>query len=156
MSEERTSALARPGRASDFLVVSWFLGVSYLFISRGCENFFPFTVMDMYAGWITRASSRILGETARGRVVEVERYTHWHCDARLNPAHTRCADLPRYESIFYVDRDLIEHIQRHPGTGAEPGSVALTLIRRVWYLDDRVGPPRHSQCVLARCRAVPR
>ena len=145
----------RLGRAPAVVVVSWFFVASYVFISRGCENFFPFSAMDMYAGWITRTSSRILAETASGRVVEVERFTHWRCDRRPDPSHVQCEGLSHYESISYVDRDLIEHIWQHPGTGTEPGAVPLTLVRRVWYLDDRVGPPRHVQCLLVRCRAVP-
>jgi len=151
---QKSTPMHLHGRAPAFVVVSCFFAVSYFLISRGCENFFPFTDLDMYAGWITRTSSRILAETAPGRVVEVERFTHWRCDAQIEPDRTHCAGFPHYDSISYVDRDLIEHIRRHPGTGAEPGSAPLTLIRRVWFLDDRVGPPPHRQCTLTRCRAV--
>ncbi len=146
----------RPGLAT---VVSLVLGAGYFAVSRGFQNFYPFSVVDMYAGRPDGDPSRILAVDASGRAREVSAYVGWRCDGPISEAQVSCAALPgRAMTIGYVDRDVLAHITAHP---APPSSSAVEgepvrVVRRVWQLGAGEGPPPHVDCPMASCRAVRR
>lgn len=143
----------RPGLAA---VVSLVLGVGYFAVSRGFQNFYPFSVVDMYAGRPDGAPSRIVAVDASGRAREVSAYVGWRCDGPLSEAPVPCAALPGpMMTIGYVDRDVLAHIAAHPAGAAAAGE-PVRVVRRVWQLGARSGPPPHVDCPLASCRAVRR
>lgn len=143
----------RPGLTT---IVSVVLGVAYFAVSRGFQNFYPFSVVDMYAGRPDGDPSRILAVDASGRARELSAYVDWRCDGPVSEAQVSCAALPgRAMTIGYVDRDVLAHITDHPARGAAVGE-PVRVVRRVWQLGARSGPPPHVDCPLASCRAVRR
>lgn len=151
MSSPHIRMSARPLSAMRF---SWLIAAAYFLVSRGVQNLFPFTVLEMYSWRIQSSSSRILALDARGETHEVNHLDAFSCEDDITPEQSHCPGPERqYSSIDYVDRDLIDHLRSHPGTGQEPSSEAFTIVRRVWHL--QVSPVSHEDCVLTRCRAVP-
>lgn len=127
--------------------------VGYVGISQGVGNFYPFSVFDMFAH-TTRASSRIAARSAGRRAVEVERFVGWSCDAPLAEDPGRCGPLGSFETTDYADREAFDWIRGHAGDGARGEPV--DVLRRIFRVGDRPGPISVEDCVLARCRAVPR
>ncbi len=142
------------GRPHVAALLSWFIAVAYFLVSRGVQNMFPFTVLEMYSGRSEPSSSRILAIDERGGVHEVNHMDAFRCDDDITPEQSHCPDPERhYYHIDYVDRDLIDHLRSHPGTGQEPSAEPFTIVRRVWQLD--APSVSHEDCVLTHCRAVP-
>ncbi len=142
------------GRPLSAMRLSWLIAAAYFLVSRGVENLFPFTVLEMYSWRSEPSSSRILALDERGGAHEVNRLASFRCDDDITPEKSHCPEPGHhYYSIDYVDRDLIDHMRSHPGTGQEPSAESFTLVRRVWQLD--VSPVTHADCALTRCRAVP-
>lgn len=142
----------RPGLAA---TVSLVLGASYFVASRGFQNFYPFSILDMYAERHEGSPSRIMAVGADGRAREVTAYAGWRCDPPLVEARPDCPAVAGHIlTINYVDRSALEHIASHPGRG--PAGEPVRVVRRVWRLGSRTGPPPHVDCPLAACRAVPR
>lgn len=148
-------ALDRRGRAGwprldGPLVASVVIGAVYFVMSRGVENFFPLTVADMYANRMGDAPSRIVALDARGVAHEVDGFVGWRCEGSVDDAPRRCAGVGDVDTIGYVDRSIAAHIRENPGDGAgEP----LRVVRRVWRLDARPGPPPRVDCPIVACRA---
>jgi len=153
---------SHPGAASRWkprlhltTVVSLVLGVGYFAISRGFQNFYPFSIVDMYAERHEGSPSRIMALDARGRAHEVTEYVGWQCEGPLSDGSADCPTGPEHIlTIGYVDRSAIEHVEAHPGRG--PAGEPVQLVRRVWRLSSRSGPPSHADCLMVQCRAVRR
>jgi hypothetical protein len=144
---------AELGPSLRVLVASLTIGAVYFGASRGVENFFPFTVLDMYANPIGAAPSRILAVDARGAAHEVDEYAGWRCASPIEGNLGVCPDARDAQHLGYVDRSAVDHIRAHPGGG---GGESLRLVRRVWRLVDREGPPPSVDCPISVCRAVRR
>lgn len=135
------------------LVASLAIGAAYFCASRGVENFFPFTVLDMYANPSGGVPSRIMAIDARGVAHEVDEFRGWRCDAPVEGDLGLCPAARDSQRIAYVDRDAADYVRQHPGNGAgEP----VRVVRRVWRLGRAEGPPPRSDCPIAECRAVRR
>lgn len=150
---------AAPGAAADLgaslrvLVASLAIGAAYFGASRGVENFFPFTVLDMYANHSGGVPSRIIAVDARGVAHEVDEFVGWRCDSPVEGDLGVCQAAADSQRIAYVDRSAADHVREHPGRGAgEP----LRVVRRVWHLGGAEGPPPRTDCPISECRAVRR
>lgn len=145
-----------PPRLGLTTIVSLVLGAGYFMISRGVQNFYPFSIVDMYAERHAGFPSRIMALDARGRAREVTRYVGWRCDAPVTEERPPCPAVTGHIlTIGYVDRAAIEHIERHPARAGVEGE-PVRVVRRVWRLGSMDGPPPHTDCVMTTCRAVPR
>lgn len=126
----------------------------YFAISRVVENFFPFSVLDMYSTADTETASRILARDASGHAYEVDHFDHWTCPAPLHPEARACADSGDVNTISYVDREAAIYLDHHRGRAGEGAPV--DVVRRRWHLSDRAGPPSFDDCPLLHCQATRR
>jgi len=124
---------------------------SYLAISRLVVDFFPFTTLNMYSQTRAQSASRIVARDAVGRAHEIDRFDRWDCPAPLDPTARGCPDVADIYVIDYVDRDTAVYLDAHRGSAVR--GVSMDLVRRVWRLSDRAGPPAFRDCFLMRCRA---
>lgn len=141
----------RAKRLSISTVVSLVLGTGYFVASRGVRNLFPFTTLDMYAHTGQTSATRIFAVDASGRMHQVTSFDAWSCDKPLDTSQAACPEMSRFDHIDYVSRDIAQHVDEHKGD--DPRAEPVRLVRRVWRLDDRTGPPPSEDCTLATCRA---
>ncbi len=139
-------------RALPFVVV-WAVFVAYVLAARGIRNFFPISAFDMYQAQSPTIASRILVvETSSGKTFEVTDYDGFQC----NPSKPKLDDLRRCEHadiglIQYVIRDQQIHLDEHLRQELN-GGVEAKLVWRTFLLEDRPGPPKFSDCLLAVCQ----
>lgn len=146
---EGLSAPARGARLRVF-AASVAIGAVYFGASRGVENFFPFTVLDMYANHVGSTPSRILAVDTHGEAHEVDEFRGWRCAAPLQGDLGACPAAPDFQRLGYVDRSALDAIRERPGDGA---GERLRLVRRVWHLGAQPGPPPRVDCPISECRA---
>jgi hypothetical protein len=132
-------------------VVAVVIGIAYFTASRGVQNFFPFSALDMYAGSGARTATRLLAVDASGRALQLDQFDQWSCDRKLDADAIACPEQGDVRALAYVNRDLVSYIDQHQG--APVAGESLLLVRRVWKLEDTPGPPPHSDCAVARCVA---
>ncbi|MFO0627598.1 MAG: hypothetical protein U0325_18465 [Polyangiales bacterium] len=142
-----------PGASLRVFAASLVIGSAYFVASRGVENFFPFTVLDMYANHIGGTPSRILAVDARGEAHEVDAFVGWRCAGSLQGDVGVCPAAPDFQRLGYVDRSALDTVRAHPGDGNEE---PVRLVRRVWRLGEQPGPPSRVDCPISECRAVRR
>lgn len=153
---------ASPGRlARDPAVfVGLLVLVGYLATARLVENLYPFSTFPMYAGERSDSASRLVAREADGSVHEASEYAAWSCEEEvdLSREHDRCGALPRYSTIPYIDREIVESIRsRSQGSqGASGAGVHVTIVRRVFRFPDGPGAPSVEDCEVGRCKAVRR
>lgn len=135
-------------------MVSLLIGGGYFFAARGVQNFYPFSVVDMYANREPYPPSRIIAVDARGAAWEVTQFDRWRCAGPVSADPQPCPAAGEYSPIGYVDRDAVNHIAAHASDHAEGEPVRV--VRRVWRLDGQPGPPLHIDCPLSACTAVRR
>lgn len=128
----------------------------YLVIARSAGNLYPFSTYSMYAESGSGRPSRIVARDARGELKDLGQYDHWSCPDLPALDHATCPPPVVSTTILYIDRDAEHYVRTHMGTGLEPGSQPLELVRHVWSFTDRNGPPREIDCPVCACRAVPR
>jgi hypothetical protein len=128
--------------------------VGYVAISRGVGHCFPFSIFDMYASG-GASGSRVVARASDGRVVEIDRYRAWSCDAPIDlTGGETCSPPGSYISMTYKDMEAVDAIAAN--RGRDPAAVPVDVIRRIYWLSDRDPAVRIEDCTLARCRAVPR
>jgi hypothetical protein len=132
-------------------VAAVLIGSAYFVAARGVQNFFPFSVLDMYAGSGARTATRLLAIDQTGSALQVTRFDQWRCDRPLDADKIECPEQGRLDGIEYVNRELVSYIDEHAASGANGES--LRLVRRVWRLEDRPGPPAYTDCPVAICTA---
>jgi len=144
------------GAAATKIVQNDLVLAGYFTVARLVENLYPFSTFPMYAGDHTDSASRILAREADGSVHEALAYAAWSCEEPpdLDREPERCAALPRYFTIPYVDREIEAHIREH--TRPEEGGTPVTIVRRVFRFPSGPGPARVEDCEIGRCRAVRR
>ena len=81
-------------------VVSMVLGAAYFTASRGVENFYPFSVLDMYAAQRRGSPSHIVAVDSRGEAHEVSAYVGWRCDGPLSEQNAVCS--PSIEDMISI------------------------------------------------------
>lgn len=136
----------------------------YLAVARNGVHVYPFSTFDMYASRGPReaarspesgSGSRLLARSADGQVSEIDRYRAWVCERPLDvTGGAACARRGSYTSIDYKDQEAIDYIATHGGS--DPAASDVDVIRRIFWLSEGLDPPRIEDCVLGRCRAVPR
>lgn len=137
-----------------FMVFSF---VFYFLVARGFENFFPFTVLDMYATKSSSTSvSHVMALDAQDQAQEVRRFGEWRCDTVIAPNQGLCQEHGTFDRISYKDRDNLDYVFHKNYSSTPSAGEPVKLIRRIWRLDDRAGPPPFEDCVLTSCRAVRR
>jgi len=138
-------------RALPFVVV-WAIFITYVLAARGVRNFFPISSLDMYQAKAPTVASRVLVVDSSGKPSEITQYDAFQC----NPAHPKLADVAHCEHanigrVEYVARDLQIHFDKHERQDIKNG-VEAKIVWRIFYLEDRPGPPAHEDCVLAVCQ----
>jgi len=138
-------------RALPFVVV-WAIFITYVLAARGIRNFFPISSFDMYQAQSSTIASRILVVDASGTFSEITNYEAFQC----NPAKPNLADIAHCEHagigrVSYVTRDQQTYLDAHLQQEVKQGREAQ-LVWRAFLLEDRPGPPTHTDCVLAVCQ----
>jgi hypothetical protein len=148
MAEPSMNPIWRPTAVVAALAFTGYLGVAW-----GVENLYPFSTFPMYSGAHTATASRVVARDGSGRLHEVEDYDAWTCDLPLRFEVSRCGDVYH---IPYVDLARREYIDGHraPGQG-DPRGEPVDVVRHVWRFSGP-GEPLVEDCLLHRCRAVPR
>jgi hypothetical protein len=124
----------------------------YLGIAHSVRNLYPFSTFEMYAGQRADSASRVIARDAAGGLHELDAYEAFRCDGPIPLGHETCAAAWPYAYSIYLDRQAAAFIDTHPGDGTEP----VDVIRRIWRLSDRPGPPPFEDCLLQHCRAARR
>jgi hypothetical protein len=116
---------------------------------------YPFSTFDMYAHPEDTAS-HLVARDATGRVGELTGYVGWSCELSVDSMGLpeRCGPLGTFSITTYKDQDLLRWVARH--TAADPRAEPVDIVRRIWQLEDRPGPPAIRDCLLGHCRAVRR
>lgn len=128
--------------------------LGYLLIARAAGNLYPFSTFNMYSTERLGSASRIVARDAHGDIHELDTFTAWDCPAALDPRPTACPAHWPFYYIPYLDR--YAEIRLQARAAALPHAPPVTVIRRIWRLDDRPGPPTIEDCPLLTCRAVRR
>lgn|GEM_PF-3211261 len=112
---------------------------------------YPFSTFDMYAHPEDTAS-HLLARDASGHVQELTQFDGWSCDATVENmgAPATCGPLGSFSITTYKDQDLLRWVRTHAGENGEP----VDIVRRIWQLEERPGPPTMRDCVVGHCRAT--
>lgn len=134
-------------------VAAWAIFITYILAARGIRNFFPISAFDMYQARAFTVASRVLVVEATGKALEITNYDAFQC----SPERPNLADVSHCENrdvgrVEYVPRDQQIYFDEHVHPNVQNG-VDVKLVWRTFLLEDRPGPPVHSDCVLAACRA---
>jgi hypothetical protein len=145
------------GLVSDPAVVVALLVLGgYFTAARLVENLYPFSTFPMYSSEHTDSASRIVALEADGSAREVAEYAAWSCEepVDLDREPERCSALPRYSTIPYIDREIVDAMRQRGG--ARAGGAPVTIVRRVFRFPKGPGPAQIEDCALGRCTAVRR
>lgn len=143
---------------NDTAFVVLFVGLGYVLVARGVNNFYPFSTFSMYAATEESSASRVLARDAAGKDHEVSSFVNWSCEHPIDLNPSRCESLDglgRYYKIGYVDREMTSALEKTRPTSPEVSASPVTVFRRIWrFADD--GGVSVTDCELGACEAVPR
>jgi hypothetical protein len=125
--------------------------LGYVAIARGLGNVYPFSTFSMYSGARASSASRVVARDDRGALHEVTDYVAWSCGEAVDVRPERCAEQQAFYTIPYVDRAAEEYLLANGGD--DPRAVPVDVVRHIWRFRTE---PNAEDCVLQRCRAVPR
>ena len=133
-----------------FLKIAVFL--AYMGIAWGVGNLYPFSVFDMYSFDKADSASHLLVRDSLGVAHEVFDYTAFCYDKQLTVGLASCGPPGSFYSLPRKDLEVLRYVQRHRSRSAQ-GRPA-TLVRRIWRLEDKPGPPDYHDCDLLPIRVV--
>jgi hypothetical protein len=149
--EFRPSTSPQPHLLPTRLLLGVVLLLGYMAVANTVQQFYPFSVFDMYAH-ATTSASRIGARASSGELSEVFTWTDWRCDGPLSietpPDH---AQKMAY-SIPYRDREAQEWLTTHQGDGGE----RVDVVRHIWWLTPDPGQPAQEDRLILHCQAVRR
>lgn len=127
----------------------------YFAIARLVDNLYPFSTFSMYSAARSEAASHVVARDGAGKLHPVFEYEAWSCPEPLDIDPPRCRAAGPFGSIEYIDRGIVQHVQRPRSAGAPPGE-PLDLVRHIWRFQDGSGDVRTEDCLIARCQAARR
>ena len=141
--------LPQPHSLPTRLVLGVTLLLGYMAIANTVQQFYPFSVFDMYAH-ATTSASRIAVRSTSGALSEVSAWTEWRCDGPLSieTPHDH-AERTAY-SIPYRDREAQEWLTSHQGEGGE----RVDVVRHIWWLRPDAGQPPQEDRLILHCQAA--
>lgn len=132
--------------ALSYLVLSWIVRVDMVRGTQIASLVYPFDTFSMYSTLPGDRSSHLLARDERGDVHTITSFRSFDCDAPLDSRASACG---AGATIQYLDDDLVDYIQAHPGAG--PWRVEI--IRRTWRVVAGQPPRPSGDCVITACRA---
>jgi hypothetical protein len=123
--------------------------LGYVAAGHSAGEFYPFSPLGMF-NEVRSTASRLAIRDAEGQILEIARFTGFHCAAPLDFGHganLSCGDTG-YSAYDAIARD---YIVSHPGVAGEGESIAI--IRRVFRIQERLGPVAVHDCALIECTA---
>lgn len=128
--------------------------VTYVGVSFGVSDLYPFSTFSMYSENRVTSPSRIAVRDAGGAVRAFGAFARVSCDGPVDVRASRCPALAPFATTGYLDAEDVARL--HLEAGADPAAEPVEIIRRVWRVSEAPGAPAIDDCVLARCRAVRR
>lgn len=147
----RSGVKGAPAASRLPLAVSALAAATYFLVSAGVANFYPFARFKMFSETGVTSASRVVVVDAKGVARDVGYYARFDCEGYSRRPPESCAQFPFY-FIRHWERQTFEAVEER--MGADPQGEPVTLARRIWRLDRAEGgEPRHTDCVVATCRA---
>jgi hypothetical protein len=136
--------IARARLAAGAAIFATYLGVSF-----GVGNLYPFSIYDMYASDPGARASRLVVRDAAG-LREISRFSGFACDEPVRAAFERCKAQHVVNTIGYVVDEHLRALETAPASGdaREP----VDVVMKVWGLDER-SVVSEAECRLSRCEA---
>ncbi len=128
--------------------------VLYVALGQLLGDAYPVSSFSMYARQARSHTSRILAVAPDGRATSVRDLEAWRCDQEIDLRADRCVTATDFDVTNYLDDLDAAWLRDHPDDPEAPrGDERWDLVRRVFAIDPAGGPPRSTDCVLARCTA---
>ncbi|MCX4243660.1 hypothetical protein [Paraliomyxa miuraensis] len=131
--------------ALSYLMVSWVVRFDMVRGTQIASLVYPFDTFSMYSTMPEAQSSHLLARDERGDVHSITSFRSFDCDAPIDSRASACGTRA---TIQYLDDDLVDYIQTHPGSG----SSQVDIIRRTWMVFAGRPPRPSGDCVITACR----
>ncbi len=132
--------------ALSYLVLSWIVRFDMVQGTQIASMVYPFDTFSMYSSIPDEECNHLLVRDERGDVHSITSFRSFDCDMPLDPSASTCGTRA---AIQYLDDDLIDYIQTHPGAGPS----RVEIIRRSWRVVAGQQPQPSGDCVITACRA---
>lgn len=132
--------------ALSYLMLSWIVRIDMERGTQIASLVYPFDTFSMYSSVPEAQSSHLLVRDERGNVHTITSFRSFDCDAPLDSKASACGTRA---TIQYLDDDLVDYIQAHPGSGPS----RVEIIRRTWMVSAGQPPRQSGDCVITTCRA---